>query len=181
MSLKKKLLIALSVFAAVVLVVGLTTLATTSYGTKNDPLVTLSYIESVVKPAIKSDLESSIKNSETALSEKLDSQITQFESDISGMISSSSASTNNFTVVTLSKNQTLVCSVGTEIMLRIGSAVSNGPDIPRLIDETDGSSLSEAGKSLVKNHMYMVTIQKNGIKATANNTKVLVRGTYTIS
>jgi len=180
MSLKKKLLIALSVVAAVALVAGLTTIAATNYGTKNDPLVTLSYLNDVVKTEIKASVESAVKASENSLSSRLDAKINEFESDISGMVSSSSSSANTFTVVTLSSGDTLVCSVGTEIMLRIGSAEAAGPSAPRLIDETDGSSLSEAGKALVKNHMYMVTIQKNGITATANNTKVLIRGTYTI-
>ena len=64
-------------------------------------------------------------------------------------------------------------------MLRVGSASCASPSSPGLIDSTDGSTL-EGGRALVKNHLYLVTIKDNGIQATANNTKVLIRGTYTI-
>ena len=85
-----------------------------------------------------------------------------------------------FSVITMQSGERLVCAVGTEIMLRIGTAESYGPSNPRLIDETTGSAVSEAGQPLEKNHMYMVTIKNNGITATSN-VYVVVRGEYTIS
>ena len=80
----------------------------------------------------------------------------------------------------LKKNQTVTCAVGTEIMPRIGTVKSFGPDNPRLVDETTGKTVPEAGTTLEKNHMYMVTIKNNGIKA-ASDAKVLIHGEYTIS
>ena len=177
MTKKKKLLIAVGVLLAVALIVGLTTLATTTYGTKNDPLVALSYLNSTVTPNIESSLEDKLDTRAADLEAALEQQLAQFKSDISGSASGGGAS---FSVVSLSSGQTVTCGVGTEIMLRIGSVVSAGPDYPRLIDETDGSELGYAGSALTKNHMYMVTIQGNGIKATSS-AKVLIRGDYTIS
>jgi hypothetical protein len=84
-----------------------------------------------------------------------------------------------FTLVTLSRGQTVSCAVGTELLLRIGTAQAAGASAPALVDSTDGTTLT-AGQALTANHMYMVTIQGNGFKATADTVKVLIRGDYLI-
>ena len=85
----------------------------------------------------------------------------------------------DFRVVTLQNGQILSAEVGCEVMLRIGSASASGPDFPVLVDTTSGTTL-ENGAAMVKNHLYMITIVNNGLKATADGTKVLVSGSYTI-
>lgn len=85
-----------------------------------------------------------------------------------------------FRVVTLSNGQTLTGQVGCELLLRIGSAVCKAADSPGLVDSTDAGNLNN-GSALVTNHLYLVTIQGHGFTATANGTKVLVKGSYTIS
>ena len=65
-------------------------------------------------------------------------------------------------------------------MLRVGSAVCTAPSAPGLIDETTASTLNSGG-ALVQNHLYMMTIEGRGVKATAATTKLLVRGGYTIA
>ncbi len=171
MSKGKKTLIALAVLLAVALVSGLTTMAVTNYGSQSDPLVTLSYLNETLTPAIKSQVEAAI-NAKAAELEQA------FASANPG---TAAQQQSGFSVLTLSNGQTVVCEVGVEIMPRIGSVVSAGADNPRLVDETDGSTVAAAGTKLATNHMYMVTIKGNGIKATANNTKVLIRGSYTVS
>lgn len=164
MSLKKKIIISLAIIIAVAFVAGVTSVATSTYGSQSDPLVALSYLDDTVTPSIMSQLE-------TLINTKL--------ADLSGgTLTLNDGQT--FSVVTLTNGQTVTCSVGTEIMLRIGTAVSAGNDSPRLIDETDGTSVTASGTSLTTNHMYMVTIENNGIKATSA-VKVLIRGNYTIS
>ena len=37
------------------------------------------------------------------------------------------------------------------------------------------------GAALVQNHLYMMTVEGRGVKATAATTKLLVRGSYTIA
>ena len=64
-------------------------------------------------------------------------------------------------------------------MLRVGSAVCFTDTAPGFIDMTDGGTL-ENGQALVKNHLYMATIEGRGFTA-QNAVKVLVRGSYTIS
>ena len=158
MSTKKKAIIAVSVLLAVLLVAGITAVAVTNYGTQNDPLVTLSYLNGTAKTEIMAEVDKAIEEAKSELG----------------------ASSSEFTVVTLSNGQKLTCSAGTEIMLRVGSAVSAGSSSPTLVDSTTGEAVSNAGTALVKNHMYLVTIKDNGIKATAATTKVLVCGSYTV-
>ena len=80
----------------------------------------------------------------------------------------------------LSSGQTLTGSVGCEVLLRVGTATCVASSAPGLIDETTGSTLA-GGSALVQNHLYMMTIENRGVKATAATTKLLVRGTYTIA
>ncbi len=153
----RKLITILSIALAVVIIAGVSAYAATSFGTSSDPLITLSYLEKTLTPQL---LEQFGDELETALS--------------------SNGGTSTYTVVTLAKGQTLTGAVGCEIMLRIGTASVSASDSPGLVDTTDASSLNN-GSALKTNHLYMVTIGGNGIKATAATVKVIVRGSYTIS
>lgn len=174
MSKGKKIAIAIAVLAFTALVSGLTTMAVTNYGSRSDPLVTVSYLNETVKPQIEAAVEQAMEAKAAELAQ-------QFR-DIAGQSSGTTGASqpSGFVVITLKKGQTVTCGVGTEIMPRIGAVVSNGPDSPRLIDETGGVSVTGAGTELTVNHMYMVTIKGNGVKATRDNTKLLIRGDYTI-
>ena len=132
-------------------------------GSPQDPLVTLSYLNDTFFNSIMQRVD-----------QKLAQQTGQA---VPGGGSSSSAS---FVVVTLSEGQTLTGGVGCEVMLRVGSAVCVAPSDPGLIDETAGTSLA-GGASLVQNHLYMMTIEGRGVRATAATTKVLARGSCTVA
>lgn len=170
----KKIAIAIGVLAAVALVSGLTTMAVTNYGSEDDPLVTLSYLNETVTPAIEAQINQ-------ALEAKIQELNDAFAQIVSQNPSGGASVDSGFSVLTLSNGQTVICGVGAEIMPRLGSVVSTGPDSPRLVDETDGTSVDASGTALTANHMYMVTIKNNGVKATADNTKILIRGEYTVS
>jgi hypothetical protein len=45
---------------------------------------------------------------------------------------------------------------------------------------TGGGTLNSGG-SLTANHLYLVTIEGGGLKATASTVMVLIRGPYTVS
>lgn len=155
----RKLITILSVVLAVVLIAGVSVYAATNYGTSSDPLITLSYLDKTLTPSV----------------------LEQFASELEAALAGQGGGkAETYHVVTLSKGQILTGSVGCEIMLRIGSAGVSASDSPGLVDITSASSLNN-GASLSVNHLYMVTIAGNGIKATASTVKVLVRGSYTIS
>ena len=131
-------------------------------GSASDPLVTLSYLNETFLGQIM-----------TQVDQKIAARNSQLLQHSGGTGSASSA---EFTVVTLSKGQTLTGDIGCEVMLRIGSASCVSPSNPGLIDETTAAALNNGG-ALAVNHLYMMTIEGRGVKAGAATTKLLVRGT----
>ena len=66
------------------------------------------------------------------------------------------------------------------MIIRVGSAVYVSPQDPGKVDETTASTLANGG-ALAQNHLYMMTIEGRGVRATAGTVKVLARGSYTVS
>ena len=133
-------------------------------GSAQDPLVTLSYLNDTFFNSIM---------------QRVDQKIAQQTGQaVPGGTASSSAA--SFAVVTLNEGQTLTGGVGCEVMLRVGSAVCVAPSDPGLIDETTAATLANGG-ALVQNHLYMMTIDGRGVRATGGVTKVLARGSYTVA
>ena len=178
MKTKKKIIIALGVLVAVAFISGASILAATSLGTSTDPLVTLSYLTGKLKPQIMSDVSAGISAAEASLAPSLNAQVNGFKADIDAKASNPSSQSVGFSIVSLNKDQTLICGVGTEILLRIGTASAVG-SAPALVDSTSGTTLS-AGGALTANHMYMVSIQGNGLNA-SSAVKLMVRGTYAVT
>ena len=131
-------------------------------GSAGDPLVTLSYLNETFFNEIMG---------------RVDQKIAQRTGQA---VPSGGASSASFTVVTLSRGQTLTGDIGCEVMLRVGSAVCVSPSDPGLIDETTAATLADGG-ALVQNHLYMMTIEGRGVRAAADTVKVLARGSYTVS
>lgn len=174
---KKRAIISIVVLAAVMLVSGAGILAFAAPGTQSDPFVTLSYLTEIFRPQVMADAT----RMEQDLTQRFNARIEALESQLQASQTSAPATQNaaeRFSVVTLSRGQSLTCSVGTEIMLRVGTAAGFGT-APALVDYTSGNTLS-SGTALVANHMYLVTIEGNGVRATADTVRVLVRGSYTI-
>lgn len=180
---KKWPLRAATALLVVVTLAGFAVLATES-GTQTDPLITLSYLTNTLTPAILQQTDAKISANNTLLTSDLTEQINAFARQMDDKIAAlepggqTPGTSSTYTVVSLNSGQTLSGTVGTEIMLRVGTAVCVASSSPGLIDMTDGSILNN-GSALVKNHLYMATIENRGIKATAA-AKVLVRGTYTV-
>ena len=150
-------------------------------GTKEDPLITLSYLEQTATPAILEQVDERVATYEEQLVDKLDAAIQAYATKMEQAISQYESKQNNATyaVVTLSKGQQLKLDVGCEVMLRIGTAQCVSPSAPGLINISTGQNLNN-GEALQVNHLYMATISDRAVKATANTVKVLVRGGYTI-
>ncbi|MGI5971770.1 MAG: hypothetical protein ACOX7P_08620 [Oscillospiraceae bacterium] len=166
---KRRLIIRLAASVICALFFMVFVAAASGYGTAEDPLVTLSYLTSVFSPSVMSQVDTRIEQAKKELTSEL--------KEITDSLGSSASA--EFSVVSVDSGKTLIGGVGTEIMLRVGSAVCVAASSPGLIDETDGSELS-GGASLKTNHLYMVTVEGRGLKATSAS-KVLIRGPYTIS
>ena len=175
---KAKVITGILLLAAIAFVSGITILAMATPGTQEDPFVTLSYLNNSFRQQIMAE----VRNTEQELSQVFDAKIADLEGRINedgqGGSSQPPGSAERFSVVTLSRGQSLTCSAGAEIILRIGSASGFGT-APALVNYTTGATLS-AGEALTENHMYIVTIESNGVRATADTVRVLVRGSYSI-
>lgn len=137
-------------------------------GSSGDPLVTLSYLNETFLNTVLQRVDQKIAARNGQIAQQMGGQ------------ASGTGSAAAFTVVTLSGGQVLTGDIGCEVMLRIGTAACVSPSAPGLIDETTAGTLAGGG-ALVQNHLYMMTIEGRGVKATAATTKLLVRGTYTVS
>ena len=148
----------------------LTISAAAEVGSSEDPLVTLSYLNETFLDSIMDRVD-----------QKIAARNTQIIQQTGGQVSSGTGSAaSTFSVVTLSSGQVLTGDIGCEVMLRVGSATCVSPSSPGLIDETAATTLNNGG-ALVQNHLYMMTIEGRGVRATAATTKLLVRGSYTIA
>ena len=202
-------LLAAAVLCTAMLTGGLMMAFADKEGTSSDPLVAKSYIDNVFKPEIMALVDEAVakvggyNGDAQKLIDQYSKQIDEKLAGLSGKAAELAADQNfkailqdainarvnsltvtpaandTFKVITLSSGQKIICGVGCEIMLRIGSAKALGNYYPVFIDITANSEI-KSGTALVKNHLYLCTISDNGFQATANNTKVLVRGPYTI-
>ena len=134
-------------------------------GSSDDPLVTLSYLNETFMDSIM---------------ERVDQKIAARNAQLGISAGSGASAASNFTVVTLTSGQVLTGDIDCEVMLRVGTAVCVSPSSPGLIDETAATALNN-GSALVQNHLYMMTIEGRGVRATTATTKLLVRGSYTIA
>ena len=173
MTRKKKIYIGLAVILGVIFVSGITAIAVSNFGTQSNPLATKSYIDNVAS-----------KNILASVDEKINSKAAELKADFSRQIAlysgGAASAPASFEVITLKKSQVVRCSVGTEIILRSGSATCYGGSAPRLVNITAGSTLDTAGTALTQNNMYLVSVYNNGLRAQADNTVIMVSGTYTI-
>lgn len=150
-------------------------------GSKEDPLITLSYLKQTATPAILEQVDERAATYEEQLVDKLDQAIQAYAAQMEEAVSQHQSKQNNATyaVVTLKKGQQLKLDVGCEVMLRIGTAQCLSTSAPGLINISTGQNLNN-GEDMQVNHLYMATIADRAVKATANTVKVLVRGSYTV-
>ena len=140
-------------------------------GDKDDPLVTLSYLNNQLTPAVLKQVDSELNTKGTALSNKLNAQIDNALGNVS--------SGTTYQMISLAAGKTLKGSAGTEVLLRSGTATCVSSASPGLLDTTAGTTL-ENGKALAANHLYIMPADGKGVKAGSAAT-FLVRGECTIS
>ena len=153
------------------------TVSAVDAGSSGDPLVTLSYLQQTFLGQILAEVDTKLTQRNAQLTTEIDAQIAEAAGSVSG---EDGGTAQTIAVVTLTKGQILTGELGCEVMLRVGSAVCVADSNPGLVDETGGSTLA-GGKELVKNHLYMMTIEGRGVKATADTVKLMVRGTYMVA
>ena len=132
--------------------------AAVSYGSQNDPLITKSYVDTVLVPELEQE----------------------FAAQLEAQMPDSPENSGDYVLLTLENGQKVTCGVGCEIILREGSGLSFAVTAPAMVDTTGGESI-QAGAYLMANHLYVVCSQGNGFTAYGTVTKVLIKGEYSVS
>lgn len=200
---KRKGIITALVLSMVLLVsVGVVSIVA-EYGAADDPLVTKSYIDSVLTPDITAKIDAEIAKAKTSLesyatdkinahSATVDTKIENLKKSVTASLSQATideiankviaqlknegvTASGNWKVVNIAAGQTLKGKLGTEILVRAGSASASGS----LINTTTGSELA-AGGAVSNNNLYLVTGADRGVKA-AQPVIAVVLGDYTLS
>ena len=158
---KKKTLTTIILIVALAMVAAVTVYAVANYGTKEDPLVTSSYLQDVVQPRM-----------EDAYRSTLDGEVREMEDQFADQVAAAGGS---YVLVPLESGQTLTGRAGTELLMRTGTAAVTKS---AAIDLTTGETAA-VGAKLTENHLYLVQADGAGIQATADTT-VMVRGGYSV-
>lgn len=151
----KKLRTVAVLLLAIALLGSLGVYALGTYGSESDPLITLSYLEKVLRPELEKQFAA---ETEAALK------------DYAG----ESDHTRGYTHLTLKAGQTLVCKAGCEFLVRSGSAyVSQG-----FLNVTAGAEV-KAKDWLQAHNLYMAVVEDACVLA-SGETALMVRGEYTV-
>lgn len=154
------------------------------YGSKEDPLVSLSYIKEVLVPSTIDNIDAVVEEKTSAYLGDLDQKVKDFSNNFSdnaqvaGFVSSVASEyakmENTTQVVNLSSGQTININSGTEFLVRSGTAMvlSNG-----IINTTAGQNAT-ANTTALANNLYLAVENSQQITATSD-TKILIFGSYT--
>lgn len=139
-----------------------------AYSSEDDPLISLSYINEVVIPNIKSYIEQRIGES-------------KLSQDSVPVISYEQSVPVNYEVVALTKDQELIAEDSVEIILRSGQAVVISPfDNQGIGNMANGAELLN-GEPLPKNNYCIIPRgDGRGVHANTDGCYFLVRGEYVI-
>ena len=170
---RKKVITITICVAAVLILAGITAIAA-SLGSSSDPLVTLSYIDSTVKPEIKEYADDAVADLDDKLNTAFDEKLDKFSDDLNAKLDDAASAGEGevFVEVTLNEGEAVSFGIGTELMLRRGSGEAKGA----LTDITSGTSTDG---TLEVNHMYVAS-RSGEITATSDDTMLLIKGEYTI-
>lgn len=152
-----------------------------SSGGQTDPLVTLSYLTQTLTPSLVQEAKTQATTEGARLETQFDQALAETEARIEQKIAgtgsggTTTTAPTTFTLVTLAQGEILNLPLGSEVLLRIGTATVVAENNPALVNTTTGSTISN-GTSLEKNQLYLATIEGHSIKATTANTKVMFRG-----
>lgn len=193
---KNKRIIILIPFAFMFLVVGAVLSVRSETPLQgNDPVVSKSYVDEVFTKDIKKEAENILKNSGVLLGSQVDKYIEDTKekynsyllSDdfIKRIVSSVSDEAQEilshntpFRAVKVAKGKIVIFDIGSELILRSGNAECYSASAPGLICETAGNTL-ENGKALIKNTLYIATLENRGIKANSECV-VMIKGDYSL-
>lgn len=164
-------------------------------GSADDPLITQSYLDAVVTPKVMQAAESAageqanaISARINALSQQLDAKITAaaaalasdetFLKRVAAAGGGTAADKGKWKAVTLAAGQKIYLAVGSEVVLRSGTATCFESGGKGLVNLSEVGELSE-GQPLALYSLYTATTQSSGFRA-SERTKALISGEYSL-
>ncbi len=130
-------------------------------GSQEDPLLTLSYLDKVLRPQLETEVDAAVERNKTELGNKLDQAVADGEKRVNAALSA--AGVGAFQSKTLARGESFTPGAGRELLLTSGSATAVGT----LTDTTAGKSVS-AGANLELAHLYVTVDAAAGCKATSD-------------
>ncbi len=126
-------------------------------GTEGDPLISKSYIDNVLMPKIEQYVESKIAGL--------------------GSGGNGGGSGEAFQVVSVKAGEEVICSAGTELILRMGKATIIATEKGGLADTTAGFDLAD-GTQMPANHLLIVPVADGRGLAADSDLLVMIKGGY---
>lgn len=145
----KKWHVIVLLLAVAVLAGGLGAYAAGTAGTQGDPLISMSYLDDVLAPSIRS-----------AYTSRIESEARELEESVQNSLADAAGA---FEAVSLAEGEGMPCPAGTQLLFRSGTAAAT----TALTDLTTGETLA-AGSALAANHLYLATDDCELIASTAS-------------
>lgn len=157
----------------------------TEYGSKDDPLVSLSYIKEILLPQALESIDDIVEEKTNAYVSQLDSKFENFGSEfetvaenqdfIDKVAQSVINSQNLATLVTLSSGQSISFNSGTEFLLRTGSA-----SLASSTGTVNATTGIVSQTSIIANNLYIAVEDYQTLSA-SEATTIMVFGSYTLN
>lgn len=150
-------------------------------GDKDDPIIVLSYLNERIKQIISQFKLESIETVNNDLIE-LKNAYKENKLDIENLkdkSQSSTQTTNNLEIVSLTEGQKLIAGAGSEIILRSGKATAIAAENSGLSDITQGIDIKQ-NENIQKNHMIIIPRDDGRGILCVESAILMIRGTYTI-
>lgn len=145
----KKWHVIVLLLAVAILAGGLGAYAAGTAGTQGDPLISMSYLDDVLAPSIRS-----------AYTSRIESEARELEESVQNSLADAAGA---FEAVSLAEGEGMPCPAGTQLLFRSGTAAATAA----LTDLTTGETLA-AGSALAANHLYLATDDCELIASTAS-------------
>ena len=154
-----KLMRPAAMLCALAITVGGVTALAAAQGSQEDPLITLSYLESVLRPDLEKKVDAAVKDNEKALADKLDASIADYEKKVDEALAAAPGAA--FQAKALARNESFTPGAGREVLVVSGSLTAVG----QLTDTTAGKTI-KAGETLEVGHLYVTNSDSAGCRAT---------------
>lgn len=155
---------------------GVFVVASSTVGGESDPLITKSYLEEQVTPALRNEVNAT---AEAEMDEKLVELNQELEALRQQVSQTMVGGTGQYEVVSLDKGDSITLNVGTQVLLRSGVARATSTDNPSFVNLTQGSTIN-TGSNLTANHLYLASATGRSILATSDDTVLMVYGGYVL-